>query len=36
MDLKEIRWEDVEWIGRVEDREKWCTIVGAVMNLPAA
>jgi len=36
MDLKEIRLEGVEWIGRVEDKEKWCTFLDKVMNLRTA
>jgi hypothetical protein len=34
--IKEIRWEGLELIGRVEDREKWCTVVDAIMNRLAA
>jgi hypothetical protein len=33
MDLREIRWGDVDWIDLVQDREKWRALVNAVMNL---
>jgi len=36
MDLKEILWKGVEWICRVEDKEKWCTLLDTVINLPTA
>jgi hypothetical protein len=33
MDLLEIYWGGVDWIGLDEDRDKWRTPVNAVMNL---
>jgi hypothetical protein len=32
-DLGEIGWSDVDWIGLVQDRDKWRALVNAVMNL---
>jgi hypothetical protein len=33
MDLLEIGWGGVDWIGLAEDRNKWRALVNAVMNL---
>jgi hypothetical protein len=33
MDLLEIGWGGVEWIGLVQDRDKWRALVNAVMNV---
>jgi hypothetical protein len=33
MDLLEIGWGDVDWIGLVQYRDKWRALVNAVMNL---
>jgi hypothetical protein len=33
MDLLEIGWGDVNWIGLAQDRNKWRAVVNAVMNL---
>jgi hypothetical protein len=33
-DLGEIGWGGVDWIGLVQDRDKWRALVNAVMNLP--
>jgi hypothetical protein len=33
MDLLEIGWDGVEWIGLAQDRDKWRPLVNAVMNL---
>jgi predicted small integral membrane protein len=33
MDLLEIGWGGVDWIGLVKDRDKWRALVNAVMNL---
>jgi hypothetical protein len=33
MDLVEVGWGDVDWIGLAEDRNRWRTLVNAVMNL---
>jgi hypothetical protein len=32
MDLVEIGWGGVDWIGLAQDRAKWRTILNAVMN----
>jgi hypothetical protein len=32
MDLGEVGWGDVDWIGLAEDRDKWRALVNAVMN----
>jgi hypothetical protein len=33
MDLLEIGWGDVDWIGLAQDRDKWRTLLNTVMNL---
>jgi hypothetical protein len=33
MDLGEIGWGCVDWIGLTQDRDKWRALVKAVMNL---
>jgi hypothetical protein len=33
MDALQIGWGDVDWIGLVQDRDKWRALVNAVMNL---
>jgi hypothetical protein len=33
MDLVEIGWSGVGWIGLAQDRDKWRALVNAVMNL---
>jgi hypothetical protein len=33
MDLGEIGWGDMDWIGLAQDRDKWRALVNAVMNL---
>jgi hypothetical protein len=33
MDLVEVGWGDVDWIGLAQDRDKWRALVNAVMNL---
>jgi hypothetical protein len=33
MDLVEVEWGDVGWIGLAQDRNKWRALVNAVMNL---
>jgi hypothetical protein len=33
MDLGEIRWSDVDWIGLAHHRDKWRALVKSVMNL---
>jgi hypothetical protein len=32
MDLREIRWDGVDWIGLAQDRVQWRAIVNTVMN----
>jgi hypothetical protein len=32
MDLLELRWSGVYWIGLAQDRGKWVALVNAVMN----
>jgi len=33
MDLQELGCGNMDWIGLVQDRERWRTLVSAVMNL---
>jgi hypothetical protein len=33
MDLVEVEWGDVDWIGLVQDRDKRGALVDSVMNL---
>jgi hypothetical protein len=33
MNLLEIGWGGVDWIGLVQDMDKWRALVNAVMNL---
>jgi hypothetical protein len=33
MDLREIGWDDVDWIELVQDRDQWRALVNMVMNL---
>jgi hypothetical protein len=33
MDLLEIRWGGVDWIGLALDRDKWRALVNSVLNL---
>jgi hypothetical protein len=33
MDLGEIRWGGVNWIGLAEDRDKWRALVNSILNL---
>jgi hypothetical protein len=33
MDLLDIGWDGVDWIGLAQDRDKWRAYVNAVMNL---
>jgi hypothetical protein len=33
MDLGEVGWSDVDWIGLAEDRNKWRALVNSVLNL---
>jgi hypothetical protein len=33
MDLGEVGWGDVDWIGLAQDRDRWRALVNSVMNL---
>jgi hypothetical protein len=33
MDLREIRWDGMNWIDLAQDRNQWRTLVNTVMNL---
>jgi hypothetical protein len=33
IDLVEIGWDDMHWIGLAEDSDKWKTLVNSVLNL---
>jgi hypothetical protein len=33
MDLREIGWEDGEWVQLAQDRGQWWAVVNVVMNL---
>jgi hypothetical protein len=33
MDRSEVGWGGVDWIGLVQDKDKWRALVNAVMNL---
>jgi hypothetical protein len=33
MDLGEVGWEDVDWIGLIQDRSRWRALVNSVLNL---
>jgi hypothetical protein len=33
MDLRDIGWDGMDWIGLAEDRDYWWTIVNTLMNL---
>jgi hypothetical protein len=33
MDIGEVGWGDVDWIGLAKDRNRWRAIVNSVMNL---
>jgi hypothetical protein len=35
MDLKQLSWEDEEWIHVAQDSERWWAFVNMVMNLQA-
>jgi hypothetical protein len=36
MDLVEVGWGDVDWIGLAQDRNSWRALVNSVMNLPVS
>jgi hypothetical protein len=33
MDLVEVGWGDVDWIGLAQDMDKWRAVVNSVLNL---
>jgi hypothetical protein len=33
MDLGEVGWGDVDWIGQAKDRNRWRAVVDSVLNL---
>jgi hypothetical protein len=33
IDLGEVEWGDVDWIGLVQDRNRWGTVLNSVLNL---
>jgi hypothetical protein len=33
IDLRQIRWDDMDWINQVQDRDQWRALVNMVMNL---
>jgi hypothetical protein len=32
MDLEEVGWGDVDWIGLAQDRDRWSALVNSVIN----
>jgi hypothetical protein len=36
IDLREIRWDGVDWIDLVKEREQWKALVNTMMNLRVA
>jgi hypothetical protein len=34
MDLGEVGWDDVDWIGLAKDRNRWRALMNSVLNLP--
>jgi hypothetical protein len=33
IDLGEVGWDDVDWIGLTQDRNRWGAVVNSVLNL---
>jgi hypothetical protein len=33
MDLREVGWGDVDWIGLAQDRDRWRALVNSALNL---
>jgi hypothetical protein len=33
MDVQEVGWGGMDWIDMAQDRDRWLTVVSAVMNL---
>jgi hypothetical protein len=36
MDLREVRWVDVDWIGLAQDRNRWRALLNLVLNVQVA
>jgi hypothetical protein len=36
MDLVEVGWGDVDWIGLAQDRDRWRALLDSVLNLRVA
>jgi hypothetical protein len=34
MNLGDVGWGDVDWIGLAQDRNRWRALVNSVLNLP--
>jgi hypothetical protein len=34
VDLEEVGWDDVDWIGLAQDRNRWRALVNSVLKLP--
>jgi hypothetical protein len=32
MDLRDIKWDDMDWIGLAQDRDNWRALVNVVVN----
>jgi hypothetical protein len=33
MDLVKVGWDDVDWIGLAQDRDRWRALVNSILNL---
>jgi hypothetical protein len=33
MDLVEVGWDDVDWIGLAQDRDRWRAFVNSILNI---
>jgi hypothetical protein len=33
MDLREVRWDGMDWTDLAQDRDQWRALVNAIMNL---
>jgi hypothetical protein len=33
IDLREVGWDDMDWIDMAQDRDQWMALVNAIMNL---
>jgi hypothetical protein len=36
LDLRDIKWDGVDWIRMVQDRDQWKALANTVLNLPVA